>query len=391
MTNTFPASLPEERRRWWPVLLLVVALHLAAIYCAFAPERKLASRAGGSGATVTVELQLAPAPAAAPEPVEQVVVAPVEKQVATASLPQPVVSRERDAGGGSGGGSGDGRGDGGAGGDALPHGTPGIEVPGTSVEDAMLVKPSAGSGGGSKAARNGVAAPARPDMLPTTPRYQVTAPPSAELHFDGHALSKGQEIHGSGRINWQSDGSNFSIDGDFSVLFLSILNFHSEGVIDRDYGIAPVIYTEKRLRRSATNTHFQRDRNLVSFSSSTQSYRRQGGEQDRASIVWQLAGIGRREGAKFKSGAEFQLVVAGVRDAEIRHVRVVGLEEVESGIGKIKAWHLVHNRQPGSYEQTLDVWLAPEKDWYPVRLRYNEKNGDYLELRLAEIRQPGVR
>ncbi|MBS1170357.1 MAG: putative PROLIN-rich signal peptide protein [Burkholderiaceae bacterium] len=379
--------LLQNRRRWLPVLLLVVVLHLTAIYWAFAPARKLALSAGGTGPSVTVELQLAPAPAVAPETAEQPVILPAEKPVATASAPQAAVSQEPAGGSGNAGG---GSGDGGAGGDVLQQGTPGIEAPGTSVEDAMPLNSSLGTGG-ARGGAQGIPAPARLAVLQATPRYQVTPPPSAELHFDGHALSKGQEIHGSGQIRWQTDGSNFSIDGNFSVLFLSVLNFHSEGIIDRDYGVAPIIYTEKRLRRSATNTHFQRDRNLVSFSSSTQSYRRQGGEQDRASIIWQLAGIGRREGAKFSNGAEFQLVVAGVRDAEIRHVRVVGLEEIDSGIGKIKAWHLVHNRKPGSYEQTLDVWLAPEKDWYPVKLRYNERNGDYLELKLAEIRQQAVR
>ena len=375
---------PVSPRRGLSVLLFVAALHLLAIYGALTPARKPVLR--GSGPTmVTAELQLAPSPAPqpavlAPEPVAEQEPQPVAK---------PVVSRVPPATGAKGGraefaGSGGG---GDASGDSAVEGTPGIEVPGTSVEEAIPIKSSAGGAG----VGAGKAAPAKPAVLATTTRYQVNPPPTAELHYRGHSQNKGQDIYGSGQINWKTDGKSFRIDGEFNILFLSLLNFRSEGVIDKDVGISPVIYSEKRIRRSETNTHFQHDRNLVSFSSSTQSYQRQGGEQDRASVIWQLAGIGRHDSGKFRDGAEFDLVVAGVRDAEVRHVRVVGLDEIESGLGKVRAWHLVHNRRQGSFDQTLDIWLAPEKEWYPVKLRYTDKSGDFLDLILSDIRPEAAR
>lgn len=370
----------NPHRRWLPLLVLVVVLHLAAIQWAFSPVRK---SAGGNRAqkTVTAELQMEQAPplaahSVAPEP------------VTVAQVPKPAL-QEQPAAGGKGASRDAGQTDDGAGDEGLPDpAMAGIEVPGTSVEEAMPITiPPPSSSGKRAAGKDG----GKPMALFVPQRYQVSSPPSAELQYKAHSRHKGQDLYGNGSIHWQSDGKKFTIRGEFNVLFLTLLNFRSEGVIDPDFGVSPVIYAEKRIRRSETNTHFQQAGKLVSFSASTKAYLRQGGEQDRASVVWQLAGIGRRDSEKFKEGAEFDLVVAGVRDAEVRTVRVLAMEEVESGVGKVKAWHLVHNRRPGSYEHTLDIWLSPERDWYPVKLRYTEKSGDYLDLVLSDIRTEGTR
>jgi hypothetical protein len=49
-------------------------------------------------------------------------------------------------------------------------------------------------------------------------------------------------------------------------------------------------------------------------------------------------------------------------------------------------WHVVRMPKPGSYDQKLDFWLAPQHEWYPVKLRYTETNGDYLDLSLSAMR-----
>jgi len=52
------------------------------------------------------------------------------------------------------------------------------------------------------------------------------------------------------------------------------------------------------------------------------------------------------------------------------------------------AWHLLRAPLAGSYDQKIDIWLAPEHEWYPVKLRYTERNGDYLDLLLSNIKRP---
>jgi hypothetical protein len=219
---------------------------------------------------------------------------------------------------------------------------------------------------------------------PDPAHYKVSLPPSVELKYDVEALRNGQMTYGSGKIRWQSDGGSYTVNGEASILIFTLLTFKSAGVID-DFGIAPVIYAEKRFRRSETNTHFHRERNTISFSASTASYPRQGGEQDRASIIWQLTGIGRGDAERFFPGAEIDLFVAGVRNAETWRIRVVGQEDIEVGTGKTSTWHVVRIPQAGSREQQLDIWLAPQQEWYPVKLRYTETNGDYLDLSLSGV------
>lgn len=219
---------------------------------------------------------------------------------------------------------------------------------------------------------------------PDAQHYKVSIPPSAELKYDVQALRDGQMVYGSGKISWQSDGGNYTVDGEASILFFTLLNFKSAGVID-DFGVAPVIYSEKRFRRSQTNTHFHRERNTISFSASTMTYPRKGGEQDRASIIWQLTGIGRGDSEKFKPGAEIDFFVAGVRDATPWRVRVIGEEQIEIGSGKVSAWHVVRIPKQGSYDQKLDIWLAPQHEWFPVKLRFTETNGEYLDMLLSNL------
>jgi hypothetical protein len=214
--------------------------------------------------------------------------------------------------------------------------------------------------------------------------YKVSIPPSAELKYDVQALRDGQMVYGSGKISWQSDGGNYTVNGEAGILFFTLLNFKSAGVID-DFGVAPVMYSEKRFRRPETNTHFHRERNTISFSASTVIYPRKGGEQDRASIIWQLTGIGRGDGEKFKPGAEIDFFVAGVRDAAPWRVRVIGEEQIEVGSEKITAWHVVRIPKQGSYDQKLDIWLSPQHEWYPVKLRFTETNGEYLDMLLSNL------
>lgn len=263
----------------------------------------------------------------------------------------------------------------------------GMEVPGTSVEPVTEVVTKAAT---AEPSSTGVdAAVAIPAITEATKvekqeRYKVIPPPSAELKYDVQALREGQTVYGYGKIHWQTAENHYTITGEAGVLLFTLLNFRSEGAID-DFGVAPVIYSEKKLRRSETNTHFHRERNEISFSASARSYPRKGGEQDRASVVWQLAGIGRGDSEKFAPDAEIDIFVAGVRDAETWRIRVIGMEEIEVDSEKVSAWHVVRIPRPGTYDQKLDIWLAPQKEWFPVKLRYTETNGDYLDMSLSKL------
>lgn len=225
---------------------------------------------------------------------------------------------------------------------------------------------------------------------PVEPDYTIDLPPSAKLEYDVQKTpTEGQPTYGSGTIAWHQDGGRYTIDGDFGVLFITALHFHSEGAIENG-GIVPDLYSEKRFRRTETSTHFDRESSTIGFSTSPKTYPRTGTEQDRASIIWQLAGIGRGDETRYVSGAVFDVIVTGTRDAEPWQIQVIGREDIDFDDNTISAWHVVRAPRARSRDQRLDIWLAPQMQWYPVRLRYTEPNGDVLNMTLTDLNVSAV-
>lgn len=216
------------------------------------------------------------------------------------------------------------------------------------------------------------------------PRYQVRPPPSVDIRYEVRALRQGKEVYGNGRIVWHADGQRYRIDGEAGVLFFTVLRFQSQGGFD-DFGVAPQSYVEKRMRKDESVTHFEPSPGSIRFSSSTASYPRNGGEQDRASIVWQLASIGLGDPAQYAPGAQLRVFVAGIRNAEPWLIQVIGQEQIDTPAGAMQAWHVSRVPRPGSRDQKLDIWLAPGHSWYPVRLRFTEASGEYLDLAVSAI------
>jgi hypothetical protein len=213
---------------------------------------------------------------------------------------------------------------------------------------------------------------------------QFSLPPSANLGYDAVAIKGNSKVEGKGLVKWMQNGRQYSISGEASVLFLSVLSYRSEGHLT-DVGILPEIYVEKRLGKSSTNTHFHRERQTISFSASTNSYPVKGGEQDRGSVFWQLAGLARGNPDKLQAGLSFELIIAGNRTADPWQVTVLGREPVAMAQGSTEAWHLRIVRQDGGADYQLEVWLAPAQDWYPVKILYVDRKGTTLGLTLATL------
>ncbi|WP_420472954.1 DUF3108 domain-containing protein [Noviherbaspirillum sp. ST9] len=234
-------------------------------------------------------------------------------------------------------------------------------------------------------------APVEPQQAAeTTGTYKFALPPSAELNYEVRAFREGQQWHGSGVFHWNADAASYVITGEASITVLfkiTVLNFRSEGAINAS-GIAPTLYSEKPWRKAMTNTHFQHENKTISFSASQAVYPYNGGEQDRASIMWQLAGIGRGDPGQFIPGTAFDIMVAGARNAETWRIDVVGQEDIDTPFGKIAAWHVVRAPKPGSYDQKIDIWLAPGHEWYPARVLFTYAKGDYLDMLLTELKPP---
>lgn len=213
----------------------------------------------------------------------------------------------------------------------------------------------------------------------------VDVPPSADLTYKITARQKGITLGGEALINWRAGDGKYSVANTSRAQILGkILENRSEGLID-EYGLAPLRFYEKRFRKEPTAANFDRSGKRISFENDKMSYQLLGGEQDRGSAQWQLAAVARAAPEKFVPGSEWKFFVVGRRDAEVWTFRVARRETIRTGMGNMQTIHLIKAPPADSKEQQLDVWLAPGREWYPVKLRFSDEEGEYVEQTIQSI------
>lgn len=228
-------------------------------------------------------------------------------------------------------------------------------------------------------------APTLAQAADVMPKYKINLPPSADLTYAITAKQSGLSLGGQAVLQWQQGGGKYSVVAESNAMLIGkFLEEKSEGLID-DHGLAPQAFTEKRLRKDATTAMFNRQTGKISFTDSKETYTVNGGEQDRTSVIWQLIGAARGAPEKFKAGSSWTFFVVGQRDAEPWIFQVVNQEKIATPQGEQNAWHLLRKPPANSKGQRLDIWLAPNLDWYPAKLRFTEGNDDTIEQVLEKI------
>jgi hypothetical protein len=112
--------------------------------------------------------------------------------------------------------------------------------------------------------------------------------PSADLTYDLSARQRGFSLAGEALITWRAGDGKYSVSAESRVSLLGKLTENrSQGTID-SFGLAPSEFYEKRFRKDPTTSTFNRDSKTLSFSEGKETYPLKGGEQDRASVTWQL-------------------------------------------------------------------------------------------------------
>lgn len=94
------------------------------------------------------------------------------------------------------------------------------------------------------------------------------------------------------------------------------------------------------------------------------------GTQDVLSVLYQLALTAPHSGT-------IDLAVTNGRKFDHYLYQVLGAEMLDTPLGTLKTEHL--SKVHGAGEDALDVWLAPDYQYLPVRLRIVDKNGDAAE------------
>ncbi len=215
-------------------------------------------------------------------------------------------------------------------------------------------------------------------------KYKTNPPPSADLKYSIRASQKGIALNGDGSVQWRNTGQTYRATAEIRAMLLGkILEEKSEGKFDA-FGLAPTSFTEKRLRKSPVSVNFNRQAKTIEFGATEQASPLQGGEQDRHSITWQLASVARGTPAKFKPGSTWKFPVAGRKDVQTWTFKVMQQEKATTKLGELTTMRIL--RLPDdAKDQKIEIWLAPTLNWYPVKLRIAEPNGDYVEQTVESI------
>lgn len=218
------------------------------------------------------------------------------------------------------------------------------------------------------------------------PVRAIDLPPPADLKYAIKAQQKGLTLDGEATVKWRVDAGQYTLTSESRASILGkILENRSEGSID-EHGIAPAKFYEKRFRKDPYSVTFDRGGSAIRFTEGKLTYPIKGGEQDRASVPWQLAALARGAPAKFAPGSEWRMFVAGRRDAETWVFKVGKSEKLRTRMGEVDAVHVVRAPLADSGEQQIDIWLAPRHEWYPVRIRFSDNDGDdVVEQTIAKI------
>lgn len=162
----------------------------------------------------------------------------------------------------------------------------------------------------------------------------------------------------------------------------------SRGGFDES-GLAPLRFTDRRVRRPLSAANFQREAGKITYSGPQTEYPLHAGAQDRLSWMIQLGAIVAAEPGFSAAGAKVVLFVSGAHgDAGVWSFRCVGPDVVESRAGSVAA--IRFRREPrGPYDTTVEVWLDPARHHLPVRASLRAgPNDDGFELRLLNMDLP---
>ena len=211
-----------------------------------------------------------------------------------------------------------------------------------------------------------LAQPATPIPALEPPKFPVEALP-ARVSVSYRITSAFAD--GRATYEWEREGDNYRITGEaeaegFFTLFLEgQLRQESRGTVTAG-GLRPERFSENRPNHPPEGLEFDWEGSKVTFN--------RGGNRnttplkvntvDWLSMIFQLAHVP-------PSAETLEMQVFTQRKMYQFRLQVLGIEEIEIPLGRVRALHLRHD-DPGDNREAIDVWLGVEQHYLPVKLRF---------------------
>lgn len=225
------------------------------------------------------------------------------------------------------------------------------------------------------------------DAPPSTEEVVVTRyviPGSTRLKYDVKGEVKGFPYFANGELLWLQDGKTYDARLEISHFLLGSRVQTSKGQLTQR-GLEPIRFGDKV--RSEVAAHFEYGKGKVTFSANTPDAPLQMGAQDQLSVFIQLASMLGGEKERVLAGDSIPFQAVGPRSSEGWIFKVGDAETLALPGGAVKAVKLTRN-PTGEHDPKVEVWLAPDMDFMPVRIRLSQPNGDFVEQQWRSTQKP---
>ncbi|GAB3625704.1 DUF3108 domain-containing protein [Pandoraea terrae] len=253
-----------------------------------------------------------------------------------------------------------------------------LAAPATAVTPGPAPSDTTQAGAGDTASATSASAATASSAAAPADTDRFDPPPTVTLTYD--ALMNGVRNQ-TGELHWVNDNGHYALNVAVPIIFFGTFEFTSAGSFDAN-GIAPSRYVEKRGRRAEYVTDFRRDAApALAFSRTGQTAPLAPGAQDRFSVMMQLAGLVRGNPERYAQlGVTHEFTVADTDSSEVWPVQYVGKEMLRGPDGYLETRHFTRLPRKDGDRRRVDIWLAPELGWLPVRVRQVEPSGNEFEL-----------
>lgn len=188
-----------------------------------------------------------------------------------------------------------------------------------------------------------------------------------------------------GQLLWQPAAGQYSARLDMSVFGFRLRSWTSKGALGAK-GLQPVLFADQA-RGPEQTTRFDRSKGVITFSENAQEVPLQTGAQDKLSALLQLSALVAAAPDAYPAGAVIGFQAADAHHAEPWRFKAGAAETLHLPGGEVRA--LKFSKEPtGSFNQGMEVWLAPSQHYLPVRLRITEANGAFADLMWRSTQKP---
>lgn len=222
--------------------------------------------------------------------------------------------------------------------------------------------------------------PAGAAPLPPGTELPVALPGPATLEFDAKGQVKGFQYSAGAELQWSHDDQYYQARQSISMFLMGERSQTSQGLVT-PRGLQPLSFTDRG--RKTQTAHFDVAQGKASFSDGTPEAAIADGVQDRLSVFLQLSALLAAAPGRYPQGTVIELTTSSARAAARWRFAVGPSETLDLPAGSVEALRL--DKLPdtqGNSEQQGALWLAPSMQYLPVRIRLNQGQNDYVDLRL---------